>query len=146
MKSLVRRFFINENEEIIIANEYKDNLSIRTPNIKQLVENLSGGNQQKVTLARLLFTKPRLLILDEPTRGIDVGAKFEIYSFINNMAAQGVSILLISSELAEVIGMCDRVYVMSEGTFTGELSRDELTEHRIMELATDIKEVDHNER
>ena len=140
LKTLIRRLFINENEEIVIANKYKNDLTIRAPNIQQLTQNLSGGNQQKVSLAKLLFTKPKLLILDEPTRGIDVGAKFEVYTLINEMASQGLAILLISSELAEIIAMSDRVYVMSDGEFTGELSRDEATEHRIMELATNIRE------
>jgi putative multiple sugar transport system ATP-binding protein len=140
LKLLLRNFFINENEEIVIANKYKNELGIRATSIDQVVENLSGGNQQKVSLAKLLFTKPKLLILDEPTRGIDVGAKFEIYNLINKMAAEGMSIILISSELAEIIGMSNRVYVMSEGMFTGVLSREELNEHSIMELATNIKE------
>jgi putative multiple sugar transport system ATP-binding protein len=141
LKILIHNRFINENEEILVANQYKDKLGIRTTSIEQITENLSGGNQQKVSLAKLLFTKPKLLILDEPTRGIDVGAKFEIYNLINKMAAEGMSIILISSELAEIIGMSDRVYVMSEGAFTGELSRNEAGEHSIMELATNIKEI-----
>jgi putative multiple sugar transport system ATP-binding protein len=141
LKILIRNRFINENEEIVVANQYRDKLGIRATSIEQITENLSGGNQQKVSLAKLLFTKPKLLILDEPTRGIDVGAKFEVYNLINTMAAEGMSIILISSELAEIIGMSDRVYVMSEGGFTGELSHDEVSEHSIMELATNIKEI-----
>jgi putative multiple sugar transport system ATP-binding protein len=141
LKPLIRNHFINENEEMVVANQYKDKLGIRATSIEQITENLSGGNQQKVSFAKLLFTKPKLLILDEPTRGIDVGAKFEIYNLINRMAAEGMSIILISSELAEIIGMSDRVYVMSEGAFTGELSHNEVNEHSIMELATNIKEM-----
>ena len=138
--SLLRGRAINENEEIVVANKYKESLGIRTPSIKQTVMYLSGGNQQKVSLAKLLFTNPKVLILDEPTRGIDVGAKYEIYSLINKMVAEGISIIMISSELSELIGMCDRIYVMSEGHFTGELLRDEFSEHTIMEMATKVKE------
>ena len=96
--------------------------------------NLSGGNQQKVVLAKWLFTDPTLLILDEPTRGIDVGAKFEIYALIAKLAEEGRSILLISSEMPELLGMCDRIHVMNEGRFVGELTRAEASQERIMAL------------
>ena len=131
---------INENEEIIVANQYKEKLGIRAPSIKQKVLNLSGGNQQKVSVAKSLFTNPTHMILDEPTRGIDVGAKFEMYNLMRDMVSQGVSIIMISSELSELIGMCDRIYVMSDGQITGEVRRDEFSEQRIMQLATNIKE------
>ncbi len=140
LKSLLRGRVINHKEEIIAANRYKDELGIKTPSVQQTVMNLSGGNQQKVSLAKLLFTEPKLLILDEPTRGIDVGAKFEIYSLMNRLVEQGMSIIMISSELPEIIGMSDRVYVMSNGHITGELSRDEVSEQSIMKFATTIKE------
>ncbi|HUG23029.1 ATP-binding cassette domain-containing protein, partial [Piscinibacter sp.] len=96
------------------------------------VVNLSGGNQQKVVLAKWLFTQPELLILDEPTRGIDVGAKFEIYTLIDDLANQGKGILMISSEMPELLGLCDRIYVMNEGRFVAELPRSEATQERIM--------------
>jgi len=127
---------INEKEEILVANRYKDDLNIKTPSIEQKVVNLSGGNQQKVSLAKQLFTNPRLLIMDEPTRGIDVGAKYEIYTLMRSLAAKGMAFIMISSELPEILGMSDRVYVMSDGRITGELNREEMSEHRIMELAT----------
>lgn len=128
--------FINENEEIQVANKYKDDLNIKAPSIEQFAENLSGGNQQKVSLAKWLFAKPEILILDEPTRGIDVGAKFEIYNIINKLIEEGLSIILISSELPEILGMCDRIYVVAHGEITGEYSKDEATQDKIMELAT----------
>ncbi|NLC39824.1 MAG: sugar ABC transporter ATP-binding protein [Clostridiaceae bacterium] len=136
LSAIMKNNAINEKEEIVVANYYKKGLDIRTPSVQQKVINLSGGNQQKVSLARQLFTKPKLLILDEPTRGIDVGAKFEIYSLMNQLVAEGMSIIMISSELLEIIGMSDRVYVMSNGIITGELHKEELSEQSIMELAT----------
>jgi len=137
---LIKGGVINENEEIVLANQYKDNLDIRATSIKQKVLNLSGGNQQKVSMAKVLFTKPRLLIMDEPTRGIDVGAKYEIYSLINRMADEGMSIIMVSSELSELIGMCNRIYVVSDGKITGEIARDAFSEHKIMEFATNTNE------
>jgi putative multiple sugar transport system ATP-binding protein len=100
----------------------------------QKVVNLSGGNQQKVVLSKWLFTDPQVLILDEPTRGIDVGAKYEIYAIMNDLAAQGRGVVMISSEMPELLGMCDRIYVMNEGEIVGELSRDEASQERIMAL------------
>lgn len=128
---------INENEEIIVANRYRNELNIKTPSIQQKVRNLSGGNQQKVSLAKWLFVKPGLMILDEPTRGIDVGAKYEIYTLMNSLVEQGMSILMISSELPEVLGMSDRIYVMSAGKINGEMPVEDATQERIMELAVD---------
>ncbi len=136
LKEIAKRGVIDENAEIQIANEYKDSLNIKTPSIEQTVGNLSGGNQQKVQLAKWLFVKPDLLILDEPTRGIDVGAKYEIYTIMNQLVEQGMSIIMISSELPEILGMSDRVYVVSEGEITGELPVEEATQEKIMELAT----------
>ena len=108
-----------------MANDYKSSINIKAPSIAQKVVNLSGGNQQKVQIAKWLFAKPQVLILDEPTRGIDVGAKYEIYSLMNQLVEQGMAIIMISSELPEVLGMSDRLYVMSEGHITGELTAEE---------------------
>ncbi|MED5618006.1 multiple monosaccharide ABC transporter ATP-binding protein [Ideonella sp. BN130291] len=123
---------ISEGEEYRVANDYRRSLRIRTPHVRQPVVNLSGGNQQKVVLAKWLFSKPELLILDEPTRGIDVGAKYEIYTIIDELAQQGKGILMISSEMPELLGMCDRIYVMNEGRFVAEMSGKEATQERIM--------------
>ncbi len=128
--------FIKRKAERSAAEEYKQSLSIKTPTIEQTVQNLSGGNQQKVVLAKWLFTGSKILIFDEPTRGIDVGAKSEIYKLMNELAATGVAIIMISSELPEVLGMSDRILVMHEGRITGELSRAEATQEKIMTLAT----------
>ncbi|MFZ5351420.1 MAG: ATP-binding cassette domain-containing protein [Bacillota bacterium] len=136
LKALAKQGVINENEEVKVANEYKESLNIKAPSIEQKVGNLSGGNQQKVSLGKWLFVKPNILILDEPTRGIDVGAKYEIYTIMNELVRQGMSIIMISSELPEVLGMSDRVYVVSEGKITGELSCAEATQEKIMKLAT----------
>jgi ribose transport system ATP-binding protein len=111
-------------------------LRIKTPNDRQFVQFLSGGNQQKVALAKWLPLGPRLLLLDEPTRGIDVGAKQEIYRLMEELAESGVSILFVSSEMAEVLGMSDRALVMHQGRITGELARERLTEEAVMQLAT----------
>ena len=131
---------VNENEEIVQVNEYKNSLNIKTPSIKQLVGNLSGGNQQKVQIAKWLFAEPKVLILDEPTRGIDVGAKFEIYTIINRLVAEGYSVLMISSDLPEILGMSDRIYVMAEGSITGEISAADANEQNIMAMATKTEE------
>ena len=136
LRALATRGVIDGNREIQVANEYKTSLNIKTPTIQQKVGNLSGGNQQKVSLAKWLFAQPNVLILDEPTRGIDVGAKFEIYTLVNRLVEQGMSIIMISSELPEVLGMSDRVYVVSAGEITGELPIAEATQERIMQLAT----------
>ncbi|WP_123039291.1 sugar ABC transporter ATP-binding protein [Cohnella candidum] len=128
--------WINDNEEIKVANDYKQSLYVKAPSVEQIVGNLSGGNQQKVSLAKWMFVGPKLLILDEPTRGIDVGAKFEIYSIMNKLISEGLSIIMISSELGEVLGMSDRVYVMAEGKIKGELSAEEANQEKIMQFAT----------
>lgn len=136
LRALAHRSIIDSNAEIKVANEYRQSLNIKTPTVQQIVGNLSGGNQQKVSLAKWLFVQPNILILDEPTRGIDVGAKFEIYTLMNQLVEQGMSIIMISSELPEVLGMSDRVYVMSAGEITGELAIEEATQEKIMHLAT----------
>lgn len=132
---LFPRGLIDRAKEEISALQQVRKLSIRTPSLHQPVLNLSGGNQQKVVLAKWLLMKPQVLILDEPTRGVDVGAKSEIYSLIVNLAAEGVGILLISSEMEEIIALSDRVIVMHEGRLSGELSLDQISEERIMRLA-----------
>jgi len=139
LEKFTKGLVINENEEFIEANEYKDKINIKAPSVEQKVGNLSGGNQQKVQLAKWMMTEPKVLILDEPTRGIDVGAKFEIYSLMNKLVEAGMSIIMISSELPEVLGMSDRIYVMSEGCITGELDIEEATEEKIMAMAIKSK-------
>jgi putative multiple sugar transport system ATP-binding protein len=136
LREISRRFVVNSNAEVNIANEYKSSLNIKTPSVEQKVVNLSGGNQQKVSVAKWLFVKPSILILDEPTRGIDVGAKFEIYTIMAKLVEQGMSIIMISSELPEILGMSDRVYVVSSGRVSGELPIEEATQEKIMQLAT----------
>lgn len=123
---------IDENREIRVAEEYKGKMNIKCSGILQKTGNLSGGNQQKVILSRWIHTDPDVLILDEPTRGIDVGAKYEIYSIINRLADEGKSILMISSEMPEILGMCDRIYVMYEGRIVGELDREGASQESIM--------------
>ena len=135
LKAIASGLSIDSNKEILIANKYKDDINIKAPSIAQKVNNLSGGNQQKVQIAKWLFTEPKVLILDEPTRGIDVGAKLEIYTLMNKMVEEGMCIIIISSELPEVLGMSDRLYVMSEGQITGELDASEATEEKVMKMA-----------
>ena len=136
LEVLTKGNVINANEEINVANQYKNSINIKAPSIEQKVGNLSGGNQQKVSLAKWLFVQPKVLILDEPTRGIDVGAKYEIYTLMHRLVEEGMSIIMISSELPEVLGMSDRLYVMSNGTITGELTAEEATEQKVMAMAT----------
>ncbi|MDB5664409.1 multiple monosaccharide ABC transporter ATP-binding protein [Cypionkella sp.] len=128
------RGVLDKRRETRVAEGYRKQLAIRTPGVQQKVMNLSGGNQQKVVLSKWLFTNPEVLILDEPTRGIDVGAKFEIYTIMKELAEQGRSIVMISSEMPELLGMCDRIYVMNEGRIVGELGRDEASQEKIMAL------------
>ncbi len=124
---------IDVDKEYQVAVEYKEKLKTKTPSVEQNVGNLSGGNQQKVLLAKWMFTDPDVLILDEPTRGIDVGAKYEIYCIINDLVAAGKSVIMISSELPEVIGMSDRIYIMNESRIVGEMQASEATQVNIME-------------
>jgi ABC-type sugar transport system ATPase subunit len=131
-----RRSVLNKLEEIKQTKHYVKQLNIKTPTVQQKARNLSGGNQQKVILGKWLMTEPKVLILDEPTRGIDVGAKFEIYNIMNDLVEQGVAIVMISSELPEVLGMSDRILVMHEGRLTGELSAEEATQEKVMYYAT----------
>lgn len=136
LRQISRRSIVDDNSEVKVATEYRDAINIKTPSLEQQVLKLSGGNQQKVQIAKWLFAKPHVLILDEPTRGIDVGAKYEIYTIMNKLVEEGMSIIMISSELPEVLGMSDRVYVVSEGRITGELPIEEATQEKIMQLAT----------
>jgi ribose transport system ATP-binding protein len=127
---------INFSKLRSIAQEYVNTLNIRTPSLRQRVRNLSGGNQQKTVIARWLTLHPRILILDEPTRGIDVGAKAEIHALMSKLAQQGVGILMISSDLPEILGVSDRILVMHEGQISAEFARGEATQDAIMLAAT----------
>ena len=123
---------INKDKEYAVAVEYKEKLKTKCPTVEQNVGNLSGGNQQKVLLAKWMFADPDILILDEPTRGIDVGAKYEIYCIMNQLATEGKTVIMISSELPELLGMCDRLYIMNEGRIVGEMQAEEATQESIM--------------
>jgi len=123
---------INKDKEYSVAVEYKEKLKTKCPTVEQFVGNLSGGNQQKVLLAKWMFANPDILILDEPTRGIDVGAKYEIYCIMNQLASEGKTVIMISSEMPELLGMCDRIYVMNEGRIVGEMNASEATQESIM--------------
>jgi ribose transport system ATP-binding protein len=139
LRQVAGHFFIKQAKENSIAEKYKQALRIRTPSIDQKVEALSGGNRQKVVLARWLFTKSKLLIFDEPTAGIDVGVKLEIYNLINKLAQEGIGLVVISSDLPELLGICHRIAVMWEGHITGILSGQEATQEKVMTLATGTK-------
>jgi putative multiple sugar transport system ATP-binding protein len=132
---------IDADKEFSVATDYRSKLNIRSFGVEQQAVNLSGGNQQKVVLSKWLFTRPEVLILDEPTRGIDVGAKYEIYSIINGLAEDGKGVLMISSEMPELLGMCDRIYVMNEGRFVGEFPGAEATQESIMRAIMRSKEL-----
>ncbi|MCP4165811.1 MAG: sugar ABC transporter ATP-binding protein [Chloroflexi bacterium] len=136
MKQVTSGWFLRSGRMNDLADEFVKKLDIRTPGLRQKVRNLSGGNQQKVVFARWLTLRPRVLILDEPTRGIDVGAKSEIHALMSQLAQEGVGVLMISSELPEVLGVSDRILVMHEGQITAEFSRDEATQDNIMRAAT----------
>jgi putative multiple sugar transport system ATP-binding protein len=140
LSRLARRGWVHDNEEFRVAEGFRRDLNIRAPSVATVTGTLSGGNQQKVVLSKWIFTDPDVLILDEPTRGIDVGAKYEIYSIINALADQGKAILVISSELPELLGICDRIYALSAGRVTGEVTRAEATPERLMQYMTKVKE------
>lgn len=139
LKRISKGTVIDQKEADRLADEYVEKLRIKTPSVKQLVKNLSGGNQQKVVVAKVLAAQSDILIFDEPTRGIDVGAKQEIYRLMNELVEQGMSIIMISSEMEELLGMSDRVMVLYEGRIMGELSRDQFSQSRVLELASGIK-------
>jgi len=141
LSAVSQRGVLNSAEEQRVAEQYREAMNIRTPGVFQRVLNLSGGNQQKVVLSKWLFADPQVLILDEPTRGIDVGAKFEIYSIVNELAADGRGVVMISSEMSELLGMCDRLYVMSEGALVGELTAAQASQERIMSMI--VNEPEH---
>jgi len=136
LSALTKRSFISREKERNVVSGFVQNLRIKTPSIKQIVRNLSGGTRQKVVLARWLFTESKIIIFDEPTRGIDVGAKLEIYQLINDLIERGIAVVMISSELPEIIGMCDRIAVMCRGRIAGILDEAEATQEKIMMLAT----------
>ncbi|EAC9270654.1 sugar ABC transporter ATP-binding protein, partial [Listeria monocytogenes] len=136
LAKISRQGVIDKEKEVTMAEEFRKKMRTKTNSIYQNVGSLSGGNQQKVVLAKWLMTTPDILFLDEPTRGIDVGAKYEIYTIIEEMAAAGKAICIISSELPELLGMCDRIYTMNEGRFTGEVLREEADQERLMNLMT----------
>ncbi|BBJ44068.1 xylose ABC transporter ATP-binding protein [Streptomyces antimycoticus] len=131
-----RRGLVNEHEESRVAERFRKTMNIKAPTVFERVGRLSGGNQQKVVLSKWIFAGPEVLILDEPTRGIDVGAKYEIYTVINDLAAQGKAVIFISSELGELLGMCDRIYTMAAGRLTGEVLRDEANQEVLMRHMT----------
>lgn len=130
---IARHTLVDNDRDAIVAEEYCKKLEIKCSGVGQKVGNLSGGNQQKVVLAKWIFTEPDVLLLDEPTRGVDVGAKYEIYSIINQLIEEGAGALFISSDLTEILGMCDRIYIMNEGRITGELTAKEATQAKIMQ-------------
>jgi putative multiple sugar transport system ATP-binding protein len=132
LKNISSKYVVNNEKEIKVAEAYRQKLNIRSRNIYQKAGDLSGGNQQKVVLSKWIFAEPDVLILDEPTRGIDVGAKFEIYTIINQLAEEGKSVIFISSELPEILGISDRIYVMNNGEIVGEFTKDEATQEGIM--------------
>jgi putative multiple sugar transport system ATP-binding protein len=136
LKKLEKYGLVHDNEEYKVANEYRTSMNIKAPSVLVRTGKLSGGNQQKVVLSKWIYSDPDVLILDEPTRGIDVGAKYEIYAIINRLAASGKGIIVISSELPELLGITDRVYALSEGRITGELPVDEATPEAMLKLMT----------
>ncbi|MGY5483288.1 multiple monosaccharide ABC transporter ATP-binding protein [Paenibacillus sp. ALE2] len=147
LSKLTKGAVVNEQEEVVVAEEMKKSMNIKAPSILQKTGNLSGGNQQKVVLSKWIFAGPDILILDEPTRGIDVGAKYEIYTIIHRLAAEGKGVLVISSELPEVLGLCDRIYVMNAGRITGEVSREDASQETLMRYMTKsggVKHGNHN--
>ncbi|MFI5562332.1 multiple monosaccharide ABC transporter ATP-binding protein [Amycolatopsis japonica] len=133
---LARRGWVDENEEHRVAEEFRKSMNIKAPDVRSVTGTLSGGNQQKVVLSKWILTDPDVLILDEPTRGIDVGAKYEIYTIVNRLADEGKAVLVISSELPELLGLCDRIYTLSAGRITGEVDRAEATQEVLMRAMT----------
>ncbi len=138
---LARFGVVDRNAELKVAERYRKEMNIKTPTVAALVGKLSGGNQQKVVLSKWIYADPEVLILDEPTRGIDVGAKYEIYTIINRLADEGKGVVVISSELPELIGVCDRIYALSQGRITGEVARQDATQERLMQYMTMEKDV-----
>lgn len=143
LRSFVSFGLVNGNEEFKRASEYRESMNIKAPSVLTVTGQLSGGNQQKVVLSKWINVNPDVLILDEPTRGIDVGAKYEIYLIMQRLAAEGKAIIVISSELPELLGICDRIYAISEGRITGEVERHEATPELLMKYMTTVKEETH---
>lgn len=136
LEKFIYKGYAHEKEEKEVVSEYFQKMNVKTPSLETPIQSLSGGNQQKVLLAKWMLREPKVLILDEPTRGIDVGAKFEIYKLMTELAKQQKAVIMVSSELPELIGMCDRIYVMNQGKITGELNRTDFSQETIMKLAT----------
>ena len=132
LEKICKHGIVDMDEERKVAEDYREKMHTKCPSVEQAVGNLSGGNQQKVLLSKWMFADPEVLILDEPTRGIDVGAKYEIYGIMNKLVEMGKSVIMISSEMPELLGMCDRIYVMNEGKIVGELEASEATQELIM--------------
>ena len=130
---------MDDDIERVVTEKYRKEFHIKTPNIEERVSNLSGGNQQKVVLAKWVISNPDILILDEPTRGIDVGAKYEIYEIINQLADEGKAVIVISSELPELIGICDRIYTVSQGVVTDDVAKSNFTQENLMKGMTKEK-------
>ena len=139
LKDFLKRGLVDDNREFVVASEYRESMNIKAPSVNSVVGKLSGGNQQKVVLSQWINTKPEILILDEPTRGIDVGAKYEIYTIIQNLADSGKGVIVISSELPELLGICDRVYAISEGRITGEVEKKDFKPELLMKYMTTEK-------
>ncbi|WP_207454553.1 multiple monosaccharide ABC transporter ATP-binding protein [Desertivibrio insolitus] len=136
LKKLAKRGWVDGNQEYVVADQYRKSMNIKAPSVGAITGKLSGGNQQKVVLSKWMYSDPEVLILDEPTRGIDVGAKYEIYSIINKLAGEGKAVIVISSELPELLGICDRIYALAEGRITGELPISEATPESLMQYMT----------
>jgi putative multiple sugar transport system ATP-binding protein len=132
LRKISKRWVINQHEEAGVGERFRASMRIKASTVSAVTGKLSGGNQQKVVLSKWLFTDPDVLILDEPTRGIDVGAKYEIYTIINELAARGKAVLVISSELPELLGICDRIYALSQGRLTGEVAQADATQETLM--------------
>jgi putative multiple sugar transport system ATP-binding protein len=143
---VAERWVIDDIRELKAASDYRSRMRIRCSDVYQETGQLSGGNQQKVVLSKWLMTDPKVLILDEPTRGIDVGAKYEIYCIINELAEAGKAVVVISSEMPELLGICDRIYVMSEGAFVGEFDGQEATQEKIMHAIMRNRALGHSPR
>lgn len=139
LEGVSKKGVINKDKELVVAEDYRTKLKTKCANVEENVSSLSGGNQQKVLLSKWMFTDPDVLILDEPTRGIDVGAKYEIYCIINQLVAEGKSVIMISSELPEILGMSDRIYVLNEGKMVGEFDRKDATQEKIMSCILSVK-------
>ena len=136
LERVSRRHVLNEQEIVKYSQSYVDDLRIKTPSLETKLSQLSGGNQQKVVLGKWLMTQPKVLILDEPTRGIDVGAKYEIYNLMHRLVDDGVTVVMISSELPEILGMSDRILVMHEGRIVQEFTKDDASQEKVMMAAT----------